>query len=59
MNVSRYGVNQVGGAGPGGAMDNGLNPTTTLGGGTWGGNSISENISHEHLPHLLQEVSLR
>ena len=48
MNVSRYGVNQVGGAGPGGAMDNGLNPTTTLGGGTWGGNIVSENICLKH-----------
>lgn len=31
VNVSCYGVNQVGGTGLGGAMDNGLNPTTTLG----------------------------
>ena len=25
-------------------MDNGLNPTTTLGCGTWGNNAISENL---------------
>lgn len=31
VNVSRYAVNQVGGTALGGAMDNGLNPTTTLG----------------------------
>ena len=49
MNVSRYGVNQVGGTGLGGAMDNGLNPTTTLGCGTWGGNSVSENLTFRHL----------
>ena len=30
-------------------MDNGLNPTTTLGCGTWGGSSISENVGPEHL----------
>ena len=52
VNVSRYGVNQVGGTGLGGAMDNGLNPTTTLGCGTWGGNSISENIYYHNLMNV-------
>lgn len=52
VNVSRYGVNQVGGTGLGGAMDNGLNPTTTLGCGTWGGNSISENIYFHNLMNV-------
>jgi len=44
VNVSRYAVNQVGGTALGGALDNFLNPTTTLGCGTWGNNSISENL---------------
>ena len=36
----------------GGALDNGLNPTTTLGCGTWGGNSISENIYYHNLMNV-------
>ena len=52
INVSRYGVNQVGGTALGGAMDNGLNPTTTLGCGTWGNNSISENLWFTHLMNV-------
>lgn len=39
INVSRYAVNQVGGA-----LDNGLTPTTALSCGVWGSNSISENL---------------
>lgn len=50
--VSRYAVNQVGGTGLGGAMDNGLNPTTTLGCGTWGNNIISENLWYTHLMNV-------
>lgn len=52
INVSRYAVNQVGGTALGGAMDNGLNPTTTLGCGTWGNNSISENLWYTHLMNV-------
>jgi len=52
INVSRYGVNQVGGTALGGALDNGLNPTTTLGCGTWGNNSISENLWFYHLMNV-------
>ena len=33
----------------GGAFVNGLNPTTTLGCGSWGNNSISENLTYYHL----------
>ena len=35
-----------------GAMDNGLNPTTTLGCGTWGNNIISENLWYTHLMNV-------
>jgi succinate-semialdehyde dehydrogenase len=33
----------------GGAFQNSLSPTTTLGCGSWGNNSISENLSYYHL----------
>ena len=52
VNVSRYAVNQVGGTALGGAMDNGLNPTTTLGCGTWGKNIISKNLWYTHLMNV-------
>ncbi|MCI8423966.1 MAG: aldehyde dehydrogenase family protein [Lawsonibacter sp.] len=52
IDVSRYAVNQVGGTALGGAMDNGLNPTTTLGCGTWGNNIISENLWYTHLMNV-------
>ena len=52
INVSRYCVNQVGGTGLGGALDNGLNPTTTLGCGTWGNNAISENLFYHNLMNV-------
>jgi len=47
--VSRFAVNQIGSSALGGAMNNGLNPTSTLGCGTWGNNSISENLWYKHL----------
>ena len=47
-----HSVNQVGGTALGGAMDNGLNPTTTLGCGTWGNNIISENLWYTHLMNV-------
>ena len=52
VNVSRYLVNQVGGTGLGGSLENGLNPTTTLGCGTWGNNSISENLYFHNLMNI-------
>jgi succinate-semialdehyde dehydrogenase len=47
--VSRIGVNMVGSSGLGGGFDNGLNPAATLGCGSWGNNSISENLWWHHL----------
>lgn len=52
VNVSRYAVNQVGGTALGGAMDNGLNPTTTLGCGTWGNNSFAGNLNYEQFLNI-------
>ena len=50
--VSRFAVNQVGSSGLGGAFNNGLNPTATLGCGSWGNNSISENLWWHHLVNI-------
>lgn len=50
--VSRVGVNMIGSSGLGGGFDNGLMPTATLGCGTWGNNSISENLWWNHLVNI-------
>jgi succinate-semialdehyde dehydrogenase len=50
--VSRFLVNGIGSNGLGGAYSNGLVPTGTLGCGTWGNNSISENLSYIHLINI-------
>lgn len=50
--VSRIGVNMIGSSGLGGTFDNGLNPTATLGCGSWGNNSISENLWWKHLVNI-------
>jgi succinate-semialdehyde dehydrogenase len=47
--VSRIVVNQICSTMNGGSFFNGLSPTTTLGCGSWGNNSISENLSYKHL----------
>lgn len=50
--VSRFAVNQIGSSGLGGSFTNGLNPTATLGCGSWGNNSISENLWFNHLINI-------
>ncbi|MDR1801549.1 MAG: aldehyde dehydrogenase family protein [Lachnospiraceae bacterium] len=50
--VSRVGINMIGSSGLGGGFDNGLNPTATLGCGSWGNNSISENLWWHHLVNI-------
>ena len=47
--VSRVLVNQICATQNGGSFANSLNPTTTLGCGSWGNNSISENLFYTHL----------
>jgi len=47
--ISRLIVNQTCSGGAGGTFFNGLTPTTTLGCGSWGGNSDSENITYKHV----------
>jgi succinate-semialdehyde dehydrogenase len=49
LTVSRFLVNQVSSKMVGGSFFNGLAPTTTLGCGTWGNNSVSENVTFKHL----------
>ena len=52
LNVSRFVINQVCAASAGGSFQNGLAPTNTLGCGTWGNNSISENLTYKHLMNV-------
>jgi succinate-semialdehyde dehydrogenase len=47
--ISRLVVNQPSSTGAGGSFYNGFSPTTTLGCGSWGNNSISENLNYKHL----------
>ena len=49
LTVSRVVVNAVSSTPGGGAIQNGLAVTNTLGCGTWGNNSISENFTYKHL----------
>lgn len=50
--VSRFLVNGIGSSGLGGAYTNSLVPTATLGCGSWGNNSISENLDFRHLINI-------
>ena len=50
--VSRVLVNQICATMNGGSFFNGLSPTTTLGCGSWGNNSISENLDYKHLMNI-------
>ncbi len=52
IEVSRVVVNQVCSSTAGGSFQNGLNPTNTLGCGSWGNNSISENLTYYHLINI-------
>ena len=50
--ISRLVVNQASALTAGGSLSNGFAPTTTLGCGSWGGNSISENLDYKHLMNV-------
>lgn len=52
IEVSRVVVNQSCASTAGGSFFNGLNPTNTLGCGSWGNNSISENLTYYHLINI-------
>jgi succinate-semialdehyde dehydrogenase len=50
--ISRLVVNQASALTAGGSLTNGFAPITTLGCGSWGGNSISENLDFKHLMNV-------
>ena len=50
--TSRVVVNQPSSLSAGGSYYNGFAPTTTLGCGSWGNNSISENLDYKHLINI-------
>ena len=52
MDVCRLLINQVQVVGNGGSFDNGLNFTLSMGGGTWAGNNIGENLSYKHFINI-------
>lgn len=56
ISVSRFAINQSSTAVVGGTMRNGLAPTGTLGCGSWGNNSISENLDYKHLYNISRVV---
>ena len=57
--VSRVLVNQICSTMNGGAFANSLTPTTTLGCGSWGNNSISENLSYKHLMNITRVAKVK
>jgi len=52
IKVCRFLINQVCATSNGGSFFNGLAATTTLGCGSWGNNSISENLDYKHLINI-------
>ncbi len=50
--ASRFVINQTSANSAGGSYFNGLAPTNTLGCGSWGHNSISENLDYKHLMNV-------
>jgi sulfoacetaldehyde dehydrogenase len=57
IDVVRVLVNQAHTFGNGGSFENGLNFTLSMGCGTWGGNSISENLNWRHFVNLTHLVT--
>lgn len=55
--VVRVLVNQAHAFGNGGSFDNGLNFTLSMGCGSWGGNSITENLSYRHFLNITHLVT--
>lgn len=52
LSISRLVVNAPSSTTAGGSLFNGFAPTTTLGCGSWGNNSISENFTYKHLINI-------
>lgn len=58
ISVSRLIVNTVCATTAGGSMQNGLAVTNTLGCGSWGNNSISENFTYKHMLNITRIAPL-
>lgn len=58
MDVCRLLINQVQCYGNGGNFNNGLNFTLSMGGGTWAGNNIGENLSYKHFINITKVSQL-
>lgn len=59
LTVSRLVVNAPSSTTAGGSFFNSFSPTTTLGCGTWGNNSISENLNYKHLINVSRIATVR
>ena len=57
--VSRVLVNQTCATSSGGSFRNGLNASSTLGCGSWGNNSISENFYYKHLLNITRIANIK
>ena len=60
VDVVRVLINQAHTFGNGGSFDNGLPFTLSMGGGTWAGNTISENLNYRHfinVTHLVATIA--
>lgn len=58
LKVSRVVVNAISATTAGGNIQNGLAVTNTLGCGSWGNNSISENFTYKHLLNITRIAPL-
>ncbi len=58
IDVVRVLVNQAHTFGNGGSFNNALNFTLSMGCGTWGGNSISENLNYRHFINVTHLVTV-
>lgn len=58
LSVSRLIMNAICATTAGGSMQNGLAVTNTLGCGSWGNNSISENFTYKHLLNITRIAPL-
>ena len=58
IDVVRVLVNQAHTFGNGGSFNNALNFTLSMGCGTWGGNSISENLNYRHFINVTNLVTV-
>ena len=56
MTVCRVIVNQAHAIANGGSFDNGLPFSLTMGCGTWGGNSFSDNLNYKHFMNITRIV---